>query len=96
MIRRRIRRLRRCSVASGFYRFERPGAGPLTGYGEGEFVELRDEFGNVWRGRADRSGDGSVYYLFRDSEGHTISGISDRFGIVLRDEQGNVWRGFID
>lgn len=96
MLRRRFRRTRYGSVPTGFYRFERPGGRPLQGYGMGEFVQLRDEFGNVWRGHAERLTDDSIHYRFRDSSGNTVSGISDRFGIVLRDQRGNTWRGFVD
>ncbi|MCC6859025.1 MAG: hypothetical protein IT158_10705 [Bryobacterales bacterium] len=93
-MRRRPRRLR-YAVPSGFYRFERRGGGALEGYGEGEFIQLRDEFGNVWRGHAERAGGDCIRYRFRDGEGNTVSGISDRYGILLRDEHGNVWRGFL-
>jgi hypothetical protein len=68
----------------------------MTGYGEGEFVRLRDEYGNVWSGMADPQGDNIVRYRFRDSAGKSITGISDSFGIVLRDEKGNTWRGFVE
>lgn len=82
---------------SGFYRFEnaRTRAG-MFGYGEGEFVRLRDEYGNVWNGMADPQGDNIVRYRFRDATGKSITGISDSFGIVLRDEKGNTWRGFVE
>jgi hypothetical protein len=96
MIRRRLRRLRGPSLPSGFYRFERPGGHKVHGYGMGEFVQLRDEFGNVWRGQAERLTDDSIHYRFRDSKGNSISGISDRYGIILRDAKGNTWRGFLD
>jgi len=96
MIRRRVRRLRQHTVPSGFYRFERPGARPLQGFADGEFVQLRDELGNIWRGHAERMADNSIHYRFRDASGNSISGVSDRFGIVLRDERGNTWRGFLD
>jgi hypothetical protein len=83
--------------ASGFYRFEnmRTRAG-MFGFGEGDFVRLRDEFGNVWNGIADAQGDNIVRYRFRDASGKSITGISDSFGIVLRDEKGNTWRGFVE
>jgi hypothetical protein len=57
---------------------------------------LRDEYGNVWRGHAEKQADNMTRFLFRDSAGNTITGISDRCGIVLRDEHGNTWRGFLD
>ena len=68
----------------------------MFGYGEGEFVRLRDEYGNVWNGMANSQGDNIVRYSFRDAKGRSITGISDSFGIVLRDEKGNTWRGFVE
>jgi hypothetical protein len=67
----------------------------MSGFGDGEFLQLRDEYGNSWRGRAERQSDHTTLYRFRDSEGHTLVGISDRYGITLRDEHGNAWRGFL-
>lgn len=85
------------STQSGFYRFEntRSRAG-MFGYGEGDFIRLRDEYGTVWNGMADAMGDNIVRYRFRDSSGRSITGISDSFGIVLRDDKGNTWRGFVE
>lgn len=85
------------STPSGFYRFEntRSRSG-MTGYGDGDFVRLRDEYGNVWNGMAIAQDDNIIRYNFRDSGGKSISGISDSFGIILRDEKGNTWRGFVE
>lgn len=82
-------------IPSGFYRFETRGR-TLHGFGEGEYVQVRDEFGNTWRGTAERQADDSIHFRFRGPDGKSISGISDSFGIALRDERGNVWRGFLD
>jgi hypothetical protein len=68
----------------------------MTGYGYGDFVRLRDEFGTVWNGIADPQEDNVVRYRFRDESGRSITGISDTFGIVLRDDKGNTWRGFVE
>ncbi len=68
----------------------------MYGVGDGDFVRLRDENGNVWRGQAEHAEDKSIRFIFRDSNGKRISGISDSFGVTLRDEEGNTWRGFID
>jgi hypothetical protein len=57
---------------------------------------LRDEYGNVWRGSAERVSEESVRYTFRDANGRTITGVSDSFGIILRDHRGKTWKGFID
>ena len=68
----------------------------MYGLGEGDFVRLRDEFGKVWNGSAERQDDKTIRFRFRDSDGNVISGISDSYGIVLRDDIGNTWRGFLD
>ena len=90
------RRRQRSSVQSGFYRFEGGRGGTVCGFGDNDYIRLRDEFGNVWRGHAEKQADSTTHYSFRDSEGNIITGISDRSGIVLRDEHGNTWRGFVD
>ena len=85
------------STPTGFYRFEntRSRSG-MSGYGDGDFVRLRDEYGTVWNGRADAQDDNVIRYCFRDATGRSITGLSDSFGIVLRDEKGNTWRGFVE
>ena len=83
------------SIPGGYYRFETSLHRSVHGFGDGEFIRLRDEFGNVWRGLAERHDDNTIRYRFRDSKGRTVSGISDNFGIILRDQSGNVWRGFL-
>lgn len=91
------RRRRKGAAAGGFYRFESLRTRTtMYGSGYGEYIRLRDEYGNVWRGEAERQSDDTIRYRFRDSSGKTISGISDSFGVVLRDEHGNTWRGFVD
>ena len=85
------------ATPSGFYRFENTRSrNGMTGYGDGDFVRLRDEHGNVWNGMAIAQDDSIVRYTFRDAAGKSISGISDSFGIVLRDGKGNTWRGFVE
>jgi hypothetical protein len=90
------RRKHRSSVQSGFYRFEGGRNGTVYGFGDSDYIRLRDELGNAWRGHAETQADGTTRYSFRDSEGNIITGISDGGGIVLRDEHGNTWRGFLD
>lgn len=68
----------------------------MHGFGDGDFIRLRDEFGNEWRGVAERQSDETIRYRFRTSDGRYVTGISDDYGILLRDEQGNTWRGFFD
>ena len=85
------------SVPGGFFSFEEESTSTrLYGFGVGEHLQLRDEYGNVWRGSAEKISGESVRYTFRDPNGHTITGVSDGFGIVLRDRRGKTWRGFIE
>lgn len=86
----------RKTVPGGFLHFQNSLKQCYFGFGEGDYIRLRDELGNVWRGSAERDEDNSVRYRFRDEKGTTISGMSDSFGIILRDEKGNSWRGFVD
>ena len=91
------KRRKSSSVQSGHYHFENPQSrSSLTGHGDGDFIRLRDEFGNVWTGSAERQGRDMIQYRFRDAKGKTISGISDSYGIVLRDDKGNSWRGYVE
>ncbi|HUS07660.1 MAG TPA: hypothetical protein VMZ52_15245 [Bryobacteraceae bacterium] len=80
----------------GFHRFQNAAKNTMYGFGEGDYIRLRDEFGTVWRGMAEREDDHQVRYRFRDEKGRSISGLSDSHGIVLRDEKGQTWRGFVD
>ena len=85
------------SIPGGFFHLE----DELTktrifGYGHGDLIKLKDEYGNVWRGSAERGPDNTVHYRFRDATGRTVTGVSDSFGVVLRDEKGRTWKGFVD
>jgi hypothetical protein len=92
-----IKRRRSGSAAkTGYYRIQGSGSQFLHGFGDGDFIRLRDEHGREWRGVAEVF-DTMVRFRFRDSEGNYISGVSDAgAGIILRDEKGNTWRGFVD
>ncbi len=83
-------------MRAGFYRFENKQRKQVCGYGDGDFVRLRDENGNMWQGQAEDMGDNTYRFIFKDSEGKRISGLADDNGVVLRDEDGQTWRGFID
>ena len=86
----------RTGGASGFLRFESPGRPQVYGSAEGDYIRLRDEFGNEWTGVAERQDDDTIHYRFRDSLGNLISGIADGYGVTLRDQKGKTWRGFVD
>ncbi len=68
----------------------------VSGYGHGDLIKLKDEYGNTWRGSAERTQDNSIVYRFRDGKGRTLTGVSDNMVVILRDEKGNTWKGFID
>lgn len=89
------RKRRRDSLPGGYFRFSF-GQRTVAGHGEGDFIRLHDEFGNEWRGVAERQQDDTIRYRFRDDQGNYASGVSDGYGIVLRDARGNTWRGFVD
>ena len=92
-----FKRRKHHGIPSGFLRFE-SGKDRKQVYGpsDGDFIHLRDEFGNEWRGVAEREADDTIRYRFRDSQGNYISGISDGYGVTLRDQKGRTWRGFFD
>jgi hypothetical protein len=68
----------------------------VSGYGHGDFIKLKDEYGNVWLGSAESVSDNSIVYRFRDGTGKTLTGISSGLVVTLRDEKGNTWRGAVD
>ncbi len=69
----------------------------VSGYGHGDQIKLKDEYGNIWRGSAERaSHDSSIMYRFHDGKGRTLTGVSENMVVILRDEKGNTWKGFID
>jgi len=89
------RRNRQTKAPSGYFQFSSFEHLTISGYGEGDFVRLKDEQGHVWLGIADVRDDRSVFYRFRRGDGKVISGVSDGYGIVLRDERGQTWRGYV-
>ena len=84
-------------MPGGFFSFEEEATTTrLYGFGHGDHLRLRDEFGNIWHGTAEKISDESTRYTFRDPNGRVITGVTDSSGIVLRDGRGKTWRGFID
>ena len=85
------------SVPGGFFSLEEEcSKARLHGSGYGEHIRLRDDYGNVWRGSAEKCADETVRYTFRDALGRTISGMASGCGVTLRDNRGKTWRGFMD
>jgi hypothetical protein len=68
----------------------------VSGYGEGDYIKLKDEYGNLWLGSATRLQDNSVAYRFRDPRGKSLTGVGQGAVVTLRDERGNTWKGFVD
>ena len=88
---------RRAGQPGGFFHLEDEKTKTrVSGYGHGDHIRLKDEYGNIWRGTAERGEDNLVIYRFRDSAGRNLTGISDSVVITLRDEKGNTWKGFVD
>lgn len=90
------KRRNRQGAPGGFFHFQDSLNRSVTGPGDGDYIHLRDEFGNEWRGVAERQADDTIRYRFRTSNGDFISGVSDGYGVLLRDEKGKTWRGFVD
>jgi hypothetical protein len=67
----------------------------VAGYGHGDHIRLKDEYGNVWMGSAVRNPDHSVVYRFRNGQGKSLSGVAEGDAVTLRDERGNTWKGFV-
>ena len=81
----------------GYFNFEEEKTkARMHGFGYGDYIRLLDEFGQTWRGTAEKAADGSYRYTFRSSRGKAVSGLADGCGITLRDEKGRTWRGSID
>ena len=92
------RRGKRSTLPGGFFHLQLENERTrtrVTGHGYGDHIRLKDEYGNVWSGTAERRDD-DVYYSFRDHEGHVLTGMSNSFIVVVRDERGNTWKGFVD
>ena len=87
---------KRSRVPGGFFHLaEEKSRTRVFGYGHGDLIKLKDEFGFEWRGSAVRNPDNSVTYRFLTSLGKHLSGVSDDPIVVLRDERGNTWKGFV-
>jgi hypothetical protein len=90
-------RRNRTSLPGGFFHLEEEKTRTrVTGYGHGDHIKLKDEYGNVWQGTAERITDNSVVYRFRDGRGRSLTGVSDNVSVTLRDEKGKTWKGFVD
>jgi hypothetical protein len=88
---------KRAPIPGGFFHLEDEKTKTrVSGYGHGDHIKLKDEYGNIWRGSAVRNSDNSVVYRFRDSRGRWLSGVSEGSVVTLRDEKGRIWKGFID
>jgi hypothetical protein len=68
----------------------------VFGYGHGDNIKLKDEYGNIWHGSAVRAPDNSVEYRFRDGKGNSLSGVANDSVVTLRDGRGTTWKGFVD
>lgn len=84
-------------IPGGFFHFEQAGSrARVYGFGHGDYIQLRDEHGRMWRGSAEQGADDTVHFRFRTPAGETVTGISDDWGLILRDSRGRTWRGFVE
>ena len=91
------RQRKRAHLAGGFFHLEEEKSKTrVYGYGYGDQIRLKDEYGNIWSGSAMRNPDNSIVYRFRDGTGKSLSGVSEGSVVVLRDEQGHTWKGLVD
>ena len=91
------RQRKRMQLPGGYFHLEEERTKTrVSGYGHGDHIKLKDEYGNIWRGSAMRNPDNSVAYRFRDDKGRTLTGVSDSVVVTLRDEKGNTWKGVVD
>ena len=91
------RRRRLTKLPGGFFHLEEEKTRTrVSGYGHGDNIKLKDEYGNVWQGTAERMDDATVIYRFRDGKGRSLVGVSDSTAVTLRDEKGSTWKGSID
>lgn len=88
------RRRKQAGVPGGIYHFQGKNRS-MTGSSDGDFIRLKDEFGNEYRGLIERGDDNTVRYRLRDNKGNYVSGIADGPDVILRDKNGNTWRGSI-
>jgi hypothetical protein len=89
------KKLRTLIPGGFFYLEEERTKTRVSGYGYGDSIKLKDEYGNEWLGSASRSDDNSVMYRFRNGTGRTLSGVADGVALTLRDEHGSTWKGFV-
>src|SRR6266849_1091178 len=89
-------RQRRLSRAPGghFHLEEEKTRTCVFGYGHGDHIKLTDDYGNLWRGTAERNPDNSIVYRFRDHKGNSLSGVAHGDVVTLRDAVGRIWKGF--
>lgn len=88
---------KRSRVPGGFFHLEEEKTKTrVFGFGHGDNIKLKDEYGNIWRGSATRNPDNSIAYRFKDGHGHSLSGVSEDAVVTLRDEHGKTWKGFVD
>jgi hypothetical protein len=90
-------RRKKTQMPGGFFHLEEEKSKTrVSGYGHGDAIKLKDEYGNVWRGSAVRNPDNSVEYRFRDPKGNSLSGVSYDAVVTLRDDHGRTWKGVVD
>jgi hypothetical protein len=89
---------KRTRLPGGFFHLQEESTKTrVAGYGHGDQIKLKDEYGNVWHGSATRNPDNSVAYRFHNGAGRTLSGVSDNnVTVTLRDDKGSTWKGVVE
>jgi hypothetical protein len=67
----------------------------VSGYGSGEFVCLKDEYGNTWAGTAYKGEDERTYYHLTDPSGKRMTGVSNEVAVTFRDDLGRNFKGLL-
>jgi hypothetical protein len=87
---------RRSGLPGGYFHLEEERTKTrVAGYGHGDNIRLKDEYGNVWIGSAVLNTDNSVVYRFRNATGRSLTGVAEGEAVTLRDERGGTWKGFV-
>ncbi len=65
----------------------------VSGYGNGDFVSLKDEFGTTWAGFSYRGEDNRTYYHVTNPDGKRMTGVANDSSISFRDDSGRLFKG---
>ena len=91
------KKMKQSTIPGGYFHLENEKTKTRAfGFGFGDQIRLKDEYGNTWRGTAEKGKDDEVWYRFKSDTGRFLTGMSTSFTVTLRDDRGETWRGFVD